>query len=265
MNVASTGIQKNISQAATLCLLAILLILTGCASTQTRKTAADIDPDPLESANRIFYNINETLDRNFLKPVAQVYADHMPVFMRMGVTNFFANLSYGNVILNSFLQGNVNDGMSDTMRFVLNSTLGIGGLVDVATDIGFVAHKEDFGQTLARWGFARGAYLYIPIVQGPNSVRDVPDMATKQLLNPLTYITSIYLLPVTALNLINTRANLLDETNIRDEAALDPYAFTREAYLQQREFLIYDGQPPAEGYDTLFDEYDDGDSELIIE
>lgn len=265
MKVTPTGLQKNFSPAATLCLLAVLLILTGCASTQTRKPSADIDPDPLESSNRVFYNINETLDRNFLKPVAQVYADHIPVPVRVSVTNFFANLSYANVILNSFLQGKVNDGMSDTMRMVLNSSLGIGGLFDVATDMGFIAHKEDFGQTLAKWGFARGAYLYIPLVQGPDTVRDVPDMATKQLLNPLTYITSIYMLPVTALNVINTRANLLDETNIRDEAALDPYAFTREAYLQQREFLIYDGQPPVEGYDTLFDEDIDGDSELIIE
>jgi len=265
MNGTPKCINSMFSRTAANLLLAVLAILNGCASNQTRNTTELGDPDPLESTNRAFYTINETLDRALLKPVAQAYVNVTPVPLRIGVTNFFDNLSYLNVVLNSFLQGKLNDGMSDTMRFVVNSSLGIGGLMDIATDMGLVAHNEDFGQTLARWGFARGAYLYIPLVQGPDTFRDLPDLATKTLLNPLTYVTSLFLLPVSALNLINTRANLLDETNIRDEAALDPYAFTREAYLQQRDFLIHDGNPPVEGYDNIFDDEDSDDSSLIIE
>lgn len=239
-----------------------VLFLFGCATTPPRENLDT--PDSIESLNRSFYKINDSLDRAILKPVAEGYADIMPQFMRTGVTNFFDNLSYLNVILNTLLQGKYNAFFSDIARFVTNSTLGIGGLFDVATGMGFIAHEEDFGQTLAVWGFKSGSYLYIPIVKGPDTVRDLPDMATSTLLNPLTYVSSVILWPVTALKLINTRANLLEETRIRDEAALDPYAFTREAYLQRREYLIYDGTPPAEGYEDIFQDLED-DATLKIE
>jgi phospholipid-binding lipoprotein MlaA len=249
---------------AALFLLAVITVMSGCASTGTRSNQDTVDPDPLESANRVSYAINESLDRNLLQPVARTYVKVTPEQLRISVTNFFDNLAYLNVVLNSFLQGKFEDGMSDTMRFLFNSTLGIGGLVDVATDMGFAVHNEDLGQTLATWGFARGAYLYIPLVKGPDTVRDLPDMATRTLLNPLTYVTGMVLFPVSALNIINARANLLGDSNLRDEAALDPYSFTREAFLQRREFLIHDGNPPVEGYESIFDDELDDDS-LIIE
>jgi phospholipid-binding lipoprotein MlaA len=248
-----------------LALLMAASILYGCATTRNNEAGA-VTPDPFEQTNRSFYRLDDTLDRAILKPVAETYADIMPDPLRVGVTNFFDNLYYPNVILNSFLQGKVNQGISDTARFVFNSTLGIGGLFDVATGMGLPRHEEDFGQTLAVWGFKSGAYLYIPIVEGPSSVRDAPDIATSTLLNPLTYISSIVLWPVSALNIVNKRANLLDDTTIRDEAAVDPYSFTREAYMQRREFLIHDGNLPTEGYDDLFEDDGNGDEpELKIE
>jgi phospholipid-binding lipoprotein MlaA len=234
-------------------LLISALLLAGCASTPKEGDAQAGNPDPIEPVNRGFYAFNEGLDRALIKPLATGYSKITPAPVRTVVTNFFDNLSYLNVILNSFLQGKVGDGMSDLGRFIVNSTLGIGGLFDVATDMGLERHNEDLGQTLAVWGFGEGAYVYLP-VRGPNTVRDLPNQASSLLLNPLTYISGTVLAPITALGIINARANLLDETNIRDEAALDGYSFTREAYLQRRQYLIYDGNPPTEGYDDIFDE-----------
>lgn len=230
---------------------------SGCATTQPQGTYGD--PDPLEPVNRASYSFSDTLDRALVKPVAEVYADNTPEVVRTGVTNFFDNLSYLNVALNSFLQGKFHQGMQDSLRFLYNSTFGIAGLFDVSTPIEMPAHKEDFGQTLAVWGFEEGSYLFIP-VQGPNTVRNLPDYATSALLNPLTYVTGAVLFPLTAINIINKRANLLEETNIRDEAAVDPYVFTREAYLQQRKYLIHDGNPPVEGYEDIFDSETEGEN-----
>lgn len=244
-----------------LALAALFTILSGCA-TQTDKSAAN--PDPLEPANRVFYDVNEGLDRGLVKPVAEVYEKVTPEPARTAVTNFFDNLFYLNVIVNSFLQGKFGQGVSDTGRFVVNSTLGLGGLFDVATGMGLPIHNEDFGQTLAKWGFGQGPFVYLPI-KGPNSARDLPDIATSMLLNPLTYISGGILIPIQALRIINLRANLLDETRIRDEAAVDPYSFTREAYLQRREYLIFDGNPPSEGYEDIFEEESESDSQLKIE
>ncbi|MFT5132675.1 MAG: phospholipid-binding lipoprotein MlaA [Gammaproteobacteria bacterium] len=246
-------------------LVFVIALATGCASNQEKSAAT---PDPLEPMNRAFYSFNEGLDQHLIKPIAEAYVNITPEPIRVGVTNFYANLAYLNVILNSFLQGKFEQGFSDAGRFLINSTLGIGGIFDVATPAGLPRHNEDLGQTLATWGVERGTYLYLPI-QGPDTARNLPNIATRLLLNPITYLSGAILFPITALNVINIRANLLDATNIRDEAAVDPYSFTREAYLQQREYLIHDGNPPTEGYDDIFDEEggfgDDEDSVLIIE
>lgn len=225
-----------------------ILLVSGCASNQIVETGDKADP--IQPANREFFKFNETLDKYLIKPAAQGYVDVTPVEIRTAVTHFFANVAYLNVILNEFLQGKFRPGMSDVGRFLVNSTLGIGGLVDVATKMGMPAHNEDLGQTLAVWGVAQGAYLYLPI-GGPETVRKLPDLATSTLLNPLTYITGVVLFPLTALRVVSLRANLLQATKFRDEAAVDKYAFTREAYLQQRRYLIYDGNPPAEGYEDI--------------
>lgn len=239
--------------------LFIVVIGSGCASTQIKGSS---DNDTLEPVNRVSYNFNETLDQYILKPIAEPYAKYTPEVYRSGITNFFDNLTYLNVVLNSFLQGKFGQGFSDATRFIVNSTIGFAGLNDIATPMGLEKHNEDLGQTLAIWGVDQGSYLYIPL-GGPNTIRDVPDIATSTLLNPLTYITSAILFPISALNIINTRANLLEATNIRDEAAVEPYSFTREAYLQQRENLIYDGSPPIEGYDDIFDDAGGSDSNSL--
>lgn len=240
-------------------IISFVVALTGCATSQNNnapaaeaQTVTEEDIDPIEPANRVFYDVNETLDSFLVKPVAEVYAMATPAPVRESVGNFFANLTYINVILNSFLQAKFDQGWSDTSRFLINSTLGVGGLFDVASDMGFARHEEDLGQTLAVWGSGQGAYLYLPVL-GPNTVRDTPDIASSLLTNPLFYVSGTVLYPVTALGIISKRAELLDATRMRDEAAMDPYIFTREAYLQRRNYLIYDGNPPLEGYDDIFD------------
>ena len=245
----------NLKSIKLIVLLVAVSLLYGCATTGTAGNDPGT-PDPFERANRDFYAINDTLDKAILVPVAETYADYTPRPVRTSVTNFFDNISYLNVILNTFLQGKLTQGAQDTARFVFNSTFGIGGLRDIATGMGLPKHDEDFGQTLAVWGFKSGPYLYIPLIKGPSTVRDTPDMATSTLLNPLTYVSSVIMWPVSALNLINKRANLLDDTTIRDQAAVDPYSFTREAYLQRREYLIHDGNLPTKGYEDIFDDQD---------
>ena len=131
-------------------------------------------------------------------------------------------------------------------------------------EVGLDEHEEDFGQTLATWGVDEGSYLYLPFF-GPNTVRDVTDKGPSTLLNPFFYVTSTVLLPISALDLVNKRANLLEATNIVDEAAIDPYVFTKEAYLQRRDHLIFDGNPPVSGYDDIFSEADDESGVLVIE
>ena len=246
-------------------LLTILLVagtFTGCAGTQTIN--GEYNPDPYEDTNRSFYKFNDALDRHFMKPVAETYADALPEPVRSAITNFFNNLEYLNVILHSFLQGKLGQGFSDVTRFTVNSTLGIGGLFDVGSSMGLEEHEEDFGQTLATWGLDQGAFLNLPFL-GPNTARNTPDLASSYFSNPLSYFSSIALFPVTILNFVNKRANLLEASEFVEEAAIDPYSFIREAYLQQRKYLIYDGNPPAEGYDDIFDTGLEDESMLIIE
>lgn len=246
-------------------LLAVLLaaaLLTGCATTET--IDGEINPDPYEDTNRSMYRFNDYLDRNIMIPIAENYVKATPEPVRNGITNFFDNLEYLNVILHSFLQGKLGQGLSDVTRFVVNSTLGLGGLFDVATEMGLEEHDEDFGQTLAVWGMDPGAYLYLPFL-GPYTARNSPDVAGSYFSNPFTYISTIYLLPVTFLNLLNDRANLLEASEFVNEASIDPYSFTREAYLQQRRYLIHDGDPPSEGYDDIFDMGLEDEPKLVIE
>ena len=246
-------------------LLAVLLaaaLLTGCAGTQT--IDGEVNPDPYEDTNRSFYAFNDALDRHIMIPVAENYVKVTPEPVRDGITNFFDNLEYLNVILHSFLQGKLGQGFSDLTRFVVNSTIGLGGFFDVATDMGLEEHEEDLGQTLAVWGVDPGAYLYIPFL-GPYTARNSPDLASSYFTNPFSYISTLFLLPVSALNLINDRANLLDASEFVDEASIDPYSFIREAYLQQRRYLIHDGDPPSEGYDDIFDIGLEDEPKLVIE
>ena len=235
-------------------------LLAGCSTTGPKEDYST--NDQFETLNRTSYQFNEKLDQYLLKPIAEPYARHTPSTIKRGITNFFDNIAYPNVILNSFLQGKLGQGLSDSTRFVANSTLGVAGLVDVASSMGLKRHETDLGQTLAKWGVGQGSYLYLPLF-GPNTVRNIPDAVTSNFLDPLNYLASTIMLPLMAINLINTRANFLEATNLRDEAAIEPYIFTREAYLQLRN----DGNLPIESYDDIFDESEDGsdDGHLSVE
>ena len=223
--------------------LALAIVgLTGCA------TRASNPADPLESFNRGVYKFNDTLDKAVAKPVAQGYEKIMPDTGKILVTNFFSNLNDVIVTVNDLLQLKLTQGFSDGMRVLVNSTIGIGGLVDVAS-MHLDRHNEDFGQTLGYWGLKSGPYLMLPIF-GPSSFRDsvglyvdsytsviyrVPNMRTRNQL----YLTQM----------IDQRAQLLTDEKVMEGAILDRYAFIRDAYLQRRQNLVYDGNPPHDPYE----------------
>lgn len=192
--------------------------------------------DPYEGFNRSVHGFNMTIDRWFLKPVATGYKEITPVFVQSRVSNFFTNLKGINVVLNDFLQGKVEQGASDIGRFTTNSTLGVLGLFDVATDMGIESHNEDFGQTLAVWGVGEGSYLVLPIM-GPTTTRDGAASVFDRAANPGTYVPGVGIVEG-----INDRANAQGALNFIDEAALDPYVFMRESYLQYRSNLVNDGK-----------------------
>lgn len=220
----------------------IALLAAGCASAPGRT----LPDDRFESLNRSVYRFNDSVDRAALKPVAKAYKKVTPRWIRAGIGNFVANIEYPGTIVNQFLQGKAKLGFKDTGRFLLNSTLGVAGLFDVATAVGLEANDEDFGQTLAVWGVPSGPYLTLPFF-GPSSVRDAPGRVVDFFTDALTYVDIPWEARwgERALDVVHTRAELLlvDPTLQR---AYDPYAFIRDAWVQQREFEIYDGNPPPE-------------------
>lgn len=231
----------------------IMLLLSGCATVKGPTDAHD----PWERFNRTMYNFNDKLDRAVLKPVAKGYRAVTPDPAEKGISNFFSNLNDVLVIANDVFQLKPAQALSDTGRFLINSTLGIAGLFDVATPLGLEKHDEDFGQTLGRWGIGEGPYLILPIF-GSSSVRDGFGLATDQYMYPVRYAEDretrigLYLL-----NTVSLRAGLLEAGDIVDEAAYDPYIFLRELYLQRRRNLVYDGSPPAGPLDEEIDIFSD--------
>jgi phospholipid-binding lipoprotein MlaA len=228
---------------------AIVLISSGCATT----ASISGDPsDPWEPTNRAFYAFNDAVDRALLEPVANLYLK-LPGGVRGSVRNFLDNAAYPGTVLNQLLQGKFEPAMEGTARFVFNTTLGIGGLFDVATGMGLKRQEEDFGQTLAVWGSEEGNYIHYPVL-GPSSVRDTPGIVVGALTDVLTYVAA---LPLALLEIVDTRANLASAARIRDESAFDPYVFTREAYRQRRTFLVYDGNPPLDDFDEDDEDLED--------
>ena len=229
----------NLNRFPLLSTIALALTLSGCATNG--------DPrDPLEPMNRGIYKFNDSLDKAVLKPVAQGYKAVLPSPVRTGVTNFFSNIDDLFVAANNLLQFKLNDAVSDVGRIIANTTFGIAGLFDVASGWGMEKHNEDFGQTLGHWGVGDGPYLMLPLL-GPSNVRDSAGLLIYYKLDPVVHLHNIPLRnSLIALRFVNRRANLLDAEKVLDEAALDPYTFLRDAYIQQRRNLIYDGSPPRE-------------------
>lgn len=206
------------------------------------------EDDPLEPVNRVVHNVNDTLDKWLLKPTATVYKAVMPEFAERGVRNFFANLGEIRNVVHNTLQGKPKQAVSSTGRFLINSTVGIGGLFDVATKIGISEAREDLGQTLGVWGLKSGPYLVLPLL-GPSSLRDGTGVIADPFLSPLTYapLNQAERAGSFALDSIQTRADLLSAEGI---LAGDTYVLYREAYLSKREFDVNDGRL---GADDFFD------------
>ncbi len=231
----------------------ITMMVGGCASTQYVAN----ERDPWQGFNRTMYGFNDGLDRALLKPAAKGYKAIAPDFVETGVCNFFDNLDDVSVAVNNLLQGKVSNSFSDIGRLVVNSTIGILGLFDVASPMGLTKHDEDFGQTLGVWGMDSGPYIMWPIF-GPSTLRDSPSLVVdKVLLNPLTYveIKTGERIAVVALDVVSVRAELLSLEETVDEISTDRYTFIREAYLDRREFLVSDGSPLEDT--DLYDELDD--------
>lgn len=235
-------------------LSALLLagLLTACASLPA---GAQRDPrDPMERTNRAIYRFNDALDRNVARPVARAYVKATPAPVRSGVSNFFRNLTYPTVIVNELLQGKVATMFVATARLVVNSTIGIGGLFDPASQLGIPAHDEDFGQTLAVWGVPSGPYMVLPVL-GPSSVRDTVGVGGDFLTDPKRYAINDpwTRYGLTGMELVDKRAELLGTDDVLARS-FDPYVFMRNAYLQRREFQVKDGSPPAEGEFEIFED-----------
>ena len=219
-------------------LIGAAIALCGCAATGVTEQQSAANPaDPYEKFNRAAYTFNDTIDDYLAAPVAQAYNKITPQIVRTGVFNFFSNLKSINVVINDALQAKFAQSARDTGRFALNSTLGLGGFVDVATRVGLEQNNEDFEQTLAVWGVPQGSYLVIPLL-GPSTVRGVPGAAFDTATNPSTYLG----MPINLISLLNTRANAEGSLKFIDEASLDPYVFTRESFLQWRNNLATDGK-----------------------
>lgn len=240
------------SRAPAIVLTICSLVLFGCATTPSAAPSGD----PLESFNRDVDNFNMAVDRAFIEPISEAYVRVTPDPIRASITNFFDNLGYLGVILNDLLQAKFAQGGKDTGRFLVNTTLGIGGLFDVASRMNLPRHEEDLGQTFCKWGVPQGAYIVLPLL-GPSTVRDLPSIPASLLTSLLTLgqffvsdLTAAVIVPLGAVNVVNTRSNLSSAIRIRNQA-LDPYIFTREAYLQRRLYLCYDGNPPLEDFDDL--------------
>lgn len=231
-------------------LLATVLLVTGCATTNEDGGVND----PLESYNRVMYKVNKSADRFVLKPVTKVYDAVLPDPISHGVSNFFSNLNEITVIINDLLQFKFGQAMDDFGRFGLNTTVGFGGIFDVAGHAGYEKNEEDFGQTLGVWGAGSGAYVVLPLF-GPSSTRDTLGRVGDYFTDPITYVDghkdrrAFY-----AVRAVDNRSNLLKAEKVLDEAALDEYTYVRDAYLQRRQNLVYDGNPPEEDFDVFSDE-----------
>ncbi|MBV2235888.1 MAG: VacJ family lipoprotein [Sterolibacterium sp.] len=218
-------------------------VLSGCATSGNPR-------DPIEGFNRAMFDINEGLDKTIVRPIAQGYETVLPSPVRKGVTNFFANIGDLFIAINNLLQGKVPEALSDVSRLAVNTTFGLLGVIDVASDLGLEKHEEDFGQTFGRWGVESGPYLVLPLL-GPSTLRDSFGLAADTSADPVVWLDHVPTRnSLLATRAINNRAGLLAADKIIEEAALDRYSYMRDAYLQRRRSLIYDGNPPRETEDS---------------
>ncbi len=232
-------------------LLTAALSLGACASDENRQRA---ESDPWEPLNRGMYKANDVVDRATLKPIAKGYVWAIPSFARRGVSNFRNNLTTPRSAVNNFLQGKPKQGLSDVTRFLFNSTIGIIGLIDVASASGLEVYDEDFGQTLAVWGVPDGPYVYLPLF-GPHTLRDAFTLPLDILSNPLVHYDNTSVRDkLYVLLAIDIRSSFFLAERLLEDSK-DPYLTIRESYLQNRRFQIYDGDPPED--EDFYDDFED--------
>ncbi len=220
-------------------------LITGCATTGN-------PDDPLEGYNRAMFSFNDQVDKVVVKPAAQVYEAVLPQPVRTGVGNVLGNLGDPWIALNNMLQGKFAEGMSDLMRFALNSTWGLLGLLDIASEAGLPKHDEDLGQTLGRWGVGEGAYIVLPFF-GPRTVRDAVALPADMMGNEPFSIDHVPTRnTVLATRVVHGRSVLLGTDRTLEQAALDRYAFVRDFYLEQRRYKVNDGRQ-----ERVYEDFDD--------
>lgn len=237
-----------------LTLLLSIVLLAACASSS--KVTEKHPDDPFESLNREIYTLNKGLDTFIFKPIASIYYMAVPTPVRKGVTNFFSNVGDITVFANKVLQLQIHDAVRTAARFGMNSTFGIGGLFDIASEAGLYKMRADFGLTMAHYGYKKSAFLMLPAI-GPSTIRDTGGLVGDWFLSPWAYIDGDILLIFGGIDLVNIRANLLDDQYYFDYAAMDEYSFIRDIYLQRRDALIAGEDADAPG--NWGEEYDDWD------
>lgn len=234
------------------------LLASGCAVLPAAPKEERSSADPWEPLNRQIHGFNSGFDKVTLKPLAKGYEMITPKFLRIGIRNFSSNLRTPLNAINSFLQGKFKYGFSESGRFLANSTIGLFGVLDVAKEMGLEKHNEDFGETFAAWGIPDGPYVVLPIL-GPSTVRDAITIPLNILADPLIWYDNasvrdkLYLIRV-----VDLRQKLFTAESLL-EGSQDRYLSIREAYLQNRRFLIYDGDPPVD--DDFYEEYFDDEEE----
>ncbi len=222
--------------------LVVVSALSGCAATPSKV-------DPLEPMNRALYEVHDVVDTNIVKPVAQVYVAVVPQFVRTGIANVFNNIDDVFSAVNGLLQGKLDKAGNDLGRVLTNTLFGLGGLIDVASDAGIERGNEDFGQTFAFWGLPAGPYLFVPLF-GPTTVRDGTGVLVRIAVGPVGFLPDVAVRnSLYGVGYVDIRAQLLGTGELVDTAALDRYLFIRNAYLQRRRYLLYDGKPPPEPED----------------
>ena len=213
---------------------------------------AEEDVDPFEDINRTVYGFNETVDDNLLEPISRAYKDHVPEVAQDRVSDFFGNLRDVSTLANQILQFKPIESVETLSRILVNSTIGLGGLFDVASDMGLTTDDEDFGQTMGVWGVEQGPYVVLPLL-GPSTVRDGVGLFvdTTSDANMIDKTEGIGFISSSAINIIDKRVELLPVTDMLDLSD-DPYTMMRSSYLQKRKFDVFDGSLPVEE-----DEFDD--------
>ena len=212
-------------------------LLAGCAAAPSRD-------DPFEPMNRASYRVHEVVDGQIVKPMVQAYVDYTPRLVQQGIHNFFGNIDDFFSFINGMLQNKPDKAGHDLGRVMMNTGFGLLGLIDIASEAGIPKGNEDFGQTFGVWGIPQGPYLFIPVF-GPTTVRDGTGWIIRAYATPIGYIPDVSTRNILwGIGFIDARASALEAESLVNQAALDPYTFIRRAYLQRRQYLVYDGHPP---------------------